>query len=123
MKTAKLSKPTEEKQPLELSRGTFGKILTDLLNNHGLIQADLAKIIGCTRGAISHWRTGRSKPSQFAIMVMESFFEVSILEVDEGEYVVYKGAVPLNVSAYQTARMSQWSKYQNWIAEQKNNKQ
>lgn len=52
---------------------SFGKRMQEARKNLGLNQQELADQIGVTRGAISQWETGRMKPSEKNLRLLEAY--------------------------------------------------
>lgn len=55
----------------------FAEILKNLLIEHDLSQAQLAKSIGYTQRAVSKWICNQSEPTESAILAVSKYFEVS----------------------------------------------
>lgn len=52
--------------------------ILELIQENGLNQSDLAKIIGCSTGNISDWKRGKVKPSLDALIKVADYFHVSV---------------------------------------------
>lgn len=52
--------------------------LKQLRKSHGMSQADFAKAIGVTQGAISQWELGKTAPSSTQMQSIAQYFNVSI---------------------------------------------
>lgn len=55
----------------------FGEKLKELRTEKGCSQADIAKIVGTTKMAISHWERGHSEPSITQLIILSDFFGVT----------------------------------------------
>lgn len=47
----------------------------------GMTQAELAKRLGVTQGAVSQWESGISKPDIFTVVKMAAVFECTVDEL------------------------------------------
>lgn len=56
----------------------YGDKLAQLREKRGLTQEDLAKKLGLSRAALSHYETGRREPDYDTLKHFADFFEVSI---------------------------------------------
>ena len=57
---------------------TFKERLKELRTEKGVSQQELGKILNATKMAISHWESGHSEPSISQLIILSSFFDVSI---------------------------------------------
>lgn len=64
---------------------TFKDILKELRIEKGLSQQALGKIVNASKMAISHWESGHSEPSINQLILLSSFFGVSV------DYLIGKG--------------------------------
>ena len=56
----------------------IGKIISQLRNDKGLNQRELAIHLGVSNGAIGMWETGKRQPDLETIKKIASFFNVSV---------------------------------------------
>lgn len=56
---------------------TFKNRLQELLNEHDMKAADLAKAINAPKGRISQWMHGKTNPSSTSLCQVARFFDVS----------------------------------------------
>ena len=63
----------------------IGKFLKELRKEKGITQEQLAEILGVSNRTISRWETGNNMPDISLLVVIADFFEVSILEIINGE--------------------------------------
>lgn len=61
----------------KIVRSDFGKVLSELMKEKNMTQADVAASTGYTQRAVSKWINGQSEPSAVAIIRCAAFFEVS----------------------------------------------
>ena len=57
---------------------TFKERLKELRIEKGVTQQELGKILNATKMAVSHWESGHSEPSISQLIILSSFFDVSI---------------------------------------------
>ena len=56
---------------------SFSERLKELRAEEGCSQTDIAKIVGTTQMAISHWERGHSEPSITQLIILSDFFGVT----------------------------------------------
>lgn len=64
---------------------TFGNFLYELRTEKGLSQSELGEIMGVSNKAVSKWEMGVSKPRPAMLVVLASFFCVTVEELLAGE--------------------------------------
>lgn len=57
---------------------TFKERLKELRIEKGVTQQELGKILNATKMAVSHWESGHSEPSISQLIILSSFFDVTI---------------------------------------------
>ena len=57
------------------------KILAGMRVTVGLSQADVAKVLGITQGAISMWESGDSKPAIDKIQQLADLYKVTVQDI------------------------------------------
>jgi transcriptional regulator with XRE-family HTH domain len=68
-----------------LKRMKLGKRISGLREQKQITQGDLARIIGVTRSALSHYENDRRQPDYETLIKIAKFFSVSIEYVMEEE--------------------------------------
>jgi len=63
----------------------IGKFLKGLRKEKGITQEQLAEILGISNRTISRWETGNNMPDISLLVEIAEFFDVSILEIINGE--------------------------------------
>ncbi len=63
----------------------IGKFLKELRKEKGITQEQLAEILGISNRTISRWETGSNIPDISLLVEIADYFEVSILEIINGE--------------------------------------
>lgn len=66
-----------QNEVVKIIKSDFGKILSELMKEKNMTQADVAASTGYTQRAISKWINGQSEPSAIAIIRCAKFFDVS----------------------------------------------
>ena len=56
----------------------FKERLKELRKEKGIFQQDIAKLVGTTKMAVSHWEKGHSEPSIAQLIILAEFFDVSV---------------------------------------------
>ena len=56
----------------------FKERLKELRLEKGLLQSELARIIGMSNSAISGWEIGRNQPNYELLILLAAFFETSV---------------------------------------------
>lgn len=56
----------------------FKERLKELRKEKGVFQQDIAKLVGTTKMAVSHWEKGHSEPSIAQLITLSEFFDVSV---------------------------------------------
>lgn len=69
----------------------FSKNLVVLRKNKGISQEQLAQELLVSKQSIYKWENNRSVPDMDNIMAISKFFEVSVEDLFEGEFVFVKG--------------------------------
>lgn len=55
----------------------FGERLKELRTEKGLLQKDLAKILGTTNSSVCDWETDRAQPDMEMLVKLADYFEVT----------------------------------------------
>lgn len=78
LKTRKTEPNVERKTDYSFIRKTFGNKLIELRKSKGLKQEDLARILGISRVALSHYERGERKPDIEVVYMVAEFFDIPI---------------------------------------------
>ncbi|CAG7613349.1 HTH-type transcriptional regulator Xre [Paenibacillus solanacearum] len=62
----------------------LGKRISELREQRRITQGELARIIGVTRAALSHYENDRRQPDYDTLMKLAKYFSVSVEYVIEG---------------------------------------
>ena len=62
---------------MNLKMEIFAERLKELRTEKGLSQRELAKAVGLTQGAITHWENGVRSPSGEALILLAKYFGVT----------------------------------------------
>jgi transcriptional regulator with XRE-family HTH domain len=62
----------------------FGKRILSLLKENEMSQAELARQLGATRGCVSHWIAGKTRPRHRKMERMARLFGLSLGELIDG---------------------------------------
>ena len=69
----------------KLNQIKIGKFIKDLRKEKGVTQEQFAEILGVSNRTISRWETGSNMPDISLLIEIAKYFEVSIVEIINGE--------------------------------------
>ncbi len=68
-----------------MQQGKIGCLLKELRKERGLTQEQVAELFGVTDRTVSRWENGKNIPDISVLVEISDYYEVSILELIEGE--------------------------------------